>query len=152
MTPSAGISAPLRVLVVDDNRDTADALAWLLQDIGHQVRATYDGASAIRAFEELSPHVVFQDLLLPGMSGVEIAREIRKRSAPKRTLLVAITGAANAAALRAAEREPFDDLIVKPVALKALDKILAKASGTPDSANGGTVRRRTDGESPRELP
>src|SRR5687767_11353607 len=129
MTPSAGISAPLRVLVVDDHRDTADALAWVLQNIGHQVRAAYDCASAIRAFEELSPHVVFQDLLLPGTSGLEIAREIRRRSL-KRTLLVAITGATDAAALCAAEREPFDHLIVKPIALKALDKILAEVSGT----------------------
>jgi two-component system, OmpR family, response regulator len=152
MNSFARISAPLRVLVVDDHRDTADALAWVLQKTGHQVRAAYDGASAIRAFEELSPHVVFQDLLLPGMSGLEIASEIRKRSPLRRTLLVAITGAANAAALCAAEREPFDDLIVKPVALKALDKILAKVSGTPDSANGGTVRGRTDGESQHELP
>jgi two-component system, OmpR family, response regulator len=128
MISSAGISAPLRVLIVDDHRDTADALAWVLQDIGHQVRAAYDGARAIRAFEELSPHVVFQDLLLPGMSGIEIASEIRKRSGRKCALLVAMTGAANAAALGALEREAFDHLIVKPIALKALNKILSKAS------------------------
>ena len=120
-------SAKLRVLVVDDHRDTADSLAWVLHNIGHEVRAAYNGASAIRAFEELSPHVIFQDLLLPGTSGAEIAREIRKRSASERALLVAITGAANAATLRASEREAFDHLIVKPVGLKELNKVLGKA-------------------------
>jgi signal transduction histidine kinase len=126
--PPKDETGPLRVLVVDDHRDTADSLAWVLHNIGHEVRAAYDGASAIRAFEELSPHVIFQDLLLPGTSGLEIAGEIRKRSASRRALLVAITGAANAAALRAAERDAFDHLLVKPVGLKVLQEVLGKAS------------------------
>jgi len=126
--PVQGSSAGrLRVLVVDDHRDTADSLAWVLHNIGHEARAAYDGASAIRAFEELSPHVIFQDLWLPGTSGVEIAGEIRKRSASRRALLVAMTGAVNAGALRAAEREAFDHLIVKPVGLNQLHQILGKA-------------------------
>jgi two-component system, OmpR family, response regulator len=146
MSASTGVFAPLRVLVVDDHRDTADALAWVLQNIGHQARAAYDGASAIRAWEELSPDVIFQDLLLPGMSGFEIASEIRKRSAPRRTLLVAISGATDPAVLRAAEREPFDHLIVKPVALKALKKILRSASSQADAR---CARWQTDEGAPR---
>jgi signal transduction histidine kinase/CheY-like chemotaxis protein len=127
-TPPKAEPGKLRVLVVDDHRDTADSLAWVLHNFGHEVRAAYNGASAIRAFQELSPHVIFQDLLLPGTSGAEIAREIRKRSASERALLVAITGAANAATLRASEREAFDHLIVKPVGLMELNKVLGRAS------------------------
>jgi CheY-like chemotaxis protein len=120
----------LRVLVVDDHRDTADSLAWVLHNMGHEARASYDAASAVRTFEELSPEVVFQDVLMPGTNGVEIAREIRKQGAPQGQgpVLVAMTGAANAAALRAAERDAFDHLIVKPVGLKELNDMLGKVA------------------------
>jgi signal transduction histidine kinase/ActR/RegA family two-component response regulator len=127
-TPPKDGNGKLRVLVVDDHRDTADALAWVLQNIGHEVRTAYDAASAIRACEELSPQVIFQDLLLPSTGGAEIAREIRKRPALQSAVLVAMTGAANAAALRAAERDAFDHLIVKPVGLKELNDMLGKAA------------------------
>jgi signal transduction histidine kinase/CheY-like chemotaxis protein len=117
----------LRILVVDDHRDTADSLAWVLHNMGHQTRAAYDAASALRAFEELAPEVVFQDVLLPGTGGVEIAREIRSRSASDSAVLIAMTGAGSAAALRAAERDAFDHVILKPVGLKQLNKILGRA-------------------------
>lgn len=127
-TASKDANGKLRILVVDDHRDTADSLAWVLHNMGHEARAAYDAASALRAFEELAPAVVFQDVLLPGTGGVEIAREIRKRSAAQSAVLVAMTGADNAAALRASEREAFDHLILKPVGLKELSDILGKAS------------------------
>jgi CheY-like chemotaxis protein len=127
-TPAKGENGKLRVLVVDDHRDTADSLAWVLHNIGHEARAAYDAASALRAFEELSPEVIFQDLLLPGKGGLEIAREIRKRSASPNAVLIAMTGAHNAAALRAPERDAFDHLILKPVGLKELHETLGKAA------------------------
>jgi two-component system, sensor histidine kinase len=119
----------LRVLVVDDHRDSADALAWVLHNIGHHVRTAYDAASALRAFDELSPEVVFQDLLLPARNGgLEIAREIRKRSPLASAILIAMTGADNAATLGASERDAFDHLILKPVGLEELNDMLGKAS------------------------
>jgi len=128
LAPPNGGNGKLRVLVVDDHRDTADALAWVLHNIGHEVRTAYDATSALRAFEELSPAVVFQDLLLPGKGGVEIAREIRKRRESPGPVLVAMTGAGNAAALRDSERDAFDHLILKPVGLKQLNEMLGRAS------------------------
>jgi CheY-like chemotaxis protein len=127
-TPSKKRKGKLRVLVVDDHRDTADSLAWVLHNMGHEVRAAYDAASAVRTFEELSPEVVFQDVLMPGASGVEIAREIRKQGAAHGPVLVAMTGAANAAALRARDRGAFDHLVVKPVGLEELNAVLENAS------------------------
>jgi two-component system, OmpR family, response regulator len=127
----------LRVLVVDDHRDAADSLAWVLHKFGHEVRAAYDGGSAMRAFQELSPQVIFQDLLLPGTSGLEIAGEMRKRSASRPALLVAMTGVANAATLRAAECETFDHFILKPVALEELNEVLGKAAS--QLARGGAA-------------
>ena len=60
----------MRILVVDDNRDSADALAWLLQSIGHEARTAYDGPGALLAVERHSPEVVIQDLGMPDMSGM----------------------------------------------------------------------------------
>lgn len=117
----------LRVLVVDDHLDTADALAWVLHDLGHEARVAYDGPSALRTFERLSPDVILQDLLLPGMDGFAIAREIRERSAPRRAFIVAVTGAAKMAR-HARESAVFDDLIVKPAGLEALLGVLGKAA------------------------
>jgi CheY-like chemotaxis protein len=128
VSSAKGEANRLRVLVVDDHPDTADSLAWVLQNIGHESHAVYDGPSAIRAVEDLSPHVILQDLVLPGTSGLEIAREIRKRPAAQRAFLVAITGAVQAAALPASDREAFDHLIVKPVGLRQLRKVLGEAS------------------------
>jgi CheY-like chemotaxis protein len=127
-TDPENTNGKLRILVVDDHRDTADSLAWVLHNMGHEARAAYDAASALRAFEELAPAVVFQDVLLPGTGGVEIAREIRKRGAAQSAVLVAMTGADNAAALHTSEREAFDHLILKPVGLKELNEVLGKAS------------------------
>ncbi|HVJ11434.1 MAG TPA: response regulator [Burkholderiales bacterium] len=118
----------LRVLVVDNHRDSADALAWLLHNIGHLVCTAYDAASALRAFDAFSPDVVFQDLLHPARdAGLVIARELRRRTPSSSAVLIAMTAADHAAALRASEREAFDHVILKPVALKELNKILGKA-------------------------
>ena len=118
----------LRVLVVDDHRDTADALAWLLQGIGHEVRAAYDASSAIRAFDEFTPDVVFQDLLLPVKGGLEIARDLRRRRAAHRPLLVAMTGLSRADAPHAFAGDTFDVFLQKPVGLTALHDTLGKAA------------------------
>jgi DNA-binding NtrC family response regulator len=126
-TDPANGNRKLRVPVVDDHRDSAHALAWVLHNIGHQVGTAYDAASALRAFEALSPEVVFQDLRLPARDGgLEIAREIRKRTPSTSAVLIAMTGA-HAGALRDSEREAFDHIILKPVGLEALNEMLNKA-------------------------
>jgi signal transduction histidine kinase/ActR/RegA family two-component response regulator len=117
----------LRILVVDDNRDTADALAWLLQSNGHEARAAYDGPSALLAAEQHSPDVIIQDLGMPHMTGYEIAQRMRKLSAARHTLLVAITGNPPPNALRAVKEAGFDHLLVKPVGLPALEAVLGTA-------------------------
>jgi signal transduction histidine kinase/CheY-like chemotaxis protein len=119
---------PLRVLVVDDHRESADALAWVLHSIGHEAHAAYDGPSALKAVEEHSPDVIIQDLSLPHMSGYEIARRVREHSVAKHAVLVALTGSSQAAASHAAEGQAFDHLLVKPVGLTALQDMLSSAS------------------------
>jgi len=116
----------MRILVVDDNRDTADALAWLLQSIGHETRAAYDGPAALLAVERQPPDVIIQDLGMPQMTGYEIARRMRKLSAARDALLVAVTGNPPPDALRAAKAAGFDHLLVKPLGLPALENLLAQ--------------------------
>jgi CheY-like chemotaxis protein len=118
----------VRILVVDDNRDSADALAWLLQSIGHEARTAYDGPSALLAVERHSPEVVIQDLGMPDMSGYEIARRMRQLSAARHALFVAVTGGRRADALCIAKEAGFDRLLLKPVGLEALAEALGSCS------------------------
>lgn len=121
-------SGPLHILVVDDNRDSADALAWLLQTIGHEARAVYDGACALRAVEQDSPDLIIQDLGLPEMNGYEVARRVRKLPAARHAVLVAVTGQPRADAVGLAKEAGFDHLLLKPVGLAALEEVLARVA------------------------
>ena len=82
----------LRVLVVDDNVDTADGLAILLRLSGYQARVVYSGLSALEAADEYQPNVVLLDIGLPGRDGYEVARRIRQQPRLKDVVLIAITG------------------------------------------------------------
>ncbi len=124
--PAAGT---LRILVVDDHRDTADALAWLLQrSLGHEVIAVYDGPSALKAAEEHAPDVILQDLGLPGMDGYEIARQLRRSPVAGEALLVAVTGHPGPDGPRRSADTGFDRFLVKPLGLEALQEVLGSAA------------------------
>jgi CheY-like chemotaxis protein len=114
----------MHVLVVDDNRDTADALAWVLQSLGHEARSAYDGPAALLAVVRNAPDVIIQDLGLPHMNGYEIARRMRELSAARRSLLVAVSGLPRAQAMRMARQADFDHFLAKPVGLAALERVL----------------------------
>lgn len=115
-----------RVLVVDDNCDAANALAALLQASGYMTSVVYDGESALRAFEAVRPHVVLLDLGLPGMSGLEVARALRReeRRGPERTTLIAITGWGQAKDREKTMAAGFDAHLVKPVDPEVLEATL----------------------------
>ena len=123
----AGATGQLRILVVDDHRDTADSLAWVLHTIGHEALAAYDGLSALRAVEEHAPDVIIQDLGLPHMDGYEIARRMRSRAAAKDALLVAVSGFPRKQA-EPEDEAAFDHFLSKPVGLSALQELLRSAS------------------------
>jgi signal transduction histidine kinase/CheY-like chemotaxis protein len=133
--PAVATLPQLRVLVVDDHRDTADALAWVLHSIGHEARAAYDGPSALLAFEEQEPDVIIQDLELPHMDGYEIARRMRERPAARDALLVALTGSPRVEERTEAEAA-FDLFLMKPLGLSTLESVLssARARRRPKSA------------------
>jgi PAS domain S-box-containing protein len=115
-TPLAALRGQQRsVLVVDDNRDTADTLAGILQAQGFVVTTAYDGAGALHALDSARPEIVLLDLGLPDMSGNDVAAIIRSRSAGARPVLVAITGWGQEDDRRKTREAGFDLHLVKPV-------------------------------------
>src|ERR671936_591431 len=84
---------PLRILIADDDRDTANTLAALMREEGHDVKVVLRGDEVIQVERLLRPHVLIVDINMPGMSGYAVAREIRERRGPLAPLLIAISGA-----------------------------------------------------------
>jgi DNA-binding response OmpR family regulator len=84
--------SPFRVLIVDDNVDTAGSLAVLLRMWGHEVRTTHDGISAVEVALEFRPDAVLLDIGLPRMDGFSVAERLRALPAFDRTLIVGASG------------------------------------------------------------
>jgi signal transduction histidine kinase len=121
---------PLRILVVDDNRDAADTLALLLDIEGHATRVEYGGAAALRTAAEFDPEVVFCDIGLPGMTGHEVAGRLRADGVAGAAVLVAVTGWGTDEDKRRTRAAGFDYHLTKPVSVDMLRDILA-ALGVP---------------------
>jgi CheY-like chemotaxis protein len=122
--PTATVSR--RVLVVDDNRDSADSLAMLLKLSGHETQAVYDGLEAVQAAMTFRPDVILLDIGLPKLNGYEAARRIRQQHADSRLVLVALTGWGQVADRRRSAEAGFDAHLVKPVDEATLGKLLAE--------------------------
>jgi len=127
--PGGGAAtSPLRVLVVDDNLDAADSLAALLEVLGHTTAVAHDGAQGLQAARGFVPDLVFLDIGLPGMSGYEVAREIRRTAALRKVVLIALTGWGSQSDQRQSQEAGFDQHLTKPVSLEALEQALAAAA------------------------
>jgi PAS domain S-box-containing protein len=123
-----GEGGPLRVLVVDDNLDAADSLVALLDVLGHTTMVAHDGVQGLEAACEFVPDLVLLDIGLPGMSGHEVAREIRRTAALRQVVLIALTGWGAQSDLEQSQEAGFDQHLTKPVSLEALEQALAAAA------------------------
>ena len=106
---------PLRVLCVDDNRDVADSSADLLQTVGFEARACYDGPSALLEAARFLPSVCLLDLNMPGMDGDELAFRLREQAAGVPLVLVAVTAMSGPRDCLRLKAAGFDLHLVKPV-------------------------------------
>jgi CheY-like chemotaxis protein len=113
-----------RVLVVDDNRDSAESLAALLGMLGHEVDQAYDGPAALATARTRFPDLVLLDIGMPGMSGHEVARQIRAEPALLGTTLIALTGYGSAEDRHESRAAGFDGHLVKPIDFEALQRII----------------------------
>jgi signal transduction histidine kinase len=118
---------PLRVLIVDDNEDSATVLGHLLKLWGHDVRTARDGRDALAAAHRWQPDVVLLDIGLPEMDGYEIARRLRADPGMAGAFLVAVTGYGQDEDRRRAREAGFDEHVVKPVDLARLQVVLQRA-------------------------
>jgi signal transduction histidine kinase/ActR/RegA family two-component response regulator len=127
----------LRVLVVDDNVDSATSLAEVLDVWGHEARVAHDGPSAIDAAAAFHPAVVVLDIGLPGMNGYEVARSLRERYGPTAMALAALTGYGQDRDRQESHDAGFDLHFTKPVDLAVLRRFLDERSALQDSVPGG---------------
>jgi signal transduction histidine kinase/CheY-like chemotaxis protein len=114
----------LRILIADDNADAAASLAMLLQLGGHQVQTAADGREAVKLAERFRPDVIFLDVGMPNLDGVEAARQIRVRPWGQHVRIVALTGWGQEVERRRTEAAGIDLHLVKPVDPHALAAIL----------------------------
>jgi CheY-like chemotaxis protein len=119
---------PLRVLVVDDNRDVADSLMMMVKIEGHEVFVAYDTAVGLRLAAEVVPDLIFHDIGLPNMSGYEAARRLRQDQRLQKTLLIAYTGYGTDLDQKQAKEAGFDRYVVKPMEHETLVSLLGAAA------------------------
>ena len=124
------VAQPLRVLVVDDNRDVADSLVMMVKIEGHEVFVAYDTAAGLRLAAEVVPDLIFHDIGLPAMSGFEAARRLRQDPRLRKTLLIAYTGYQTDLDQKQAKEAGFDRYVVKPMEHEALVALLGAAAAT----------------------
>ncbi|MDB5956136.1 ATP-binding protein [Ramlibacter sp.] len=123
-TTGASAPAPRRLLIADDNEDAADTLAILLRVEGHEVVTAGDGEQAVEQARSFAPDLAFIDLGMPGMGGLQAAREIRRLPAGDRIRLVALTGWGQAADRERSRLAGFDLHLVKPLSAAGLREAL----------------------------
>lgn len=121
---AAAPARPLRILLVDDNHDSAESLGLLLRRAGHDVTLAHEGETALRLAPTLRPAVVLLDLGMPGMNGMEVCRALRGQGMSD-VLMVAITGYGQDSDRARTREAGFDRHLVKPVAFDVLLELLA---------------------------
>ncbi|RZI59599.1 MAG: response regulator [Rubrivivax sp.] len=127
----------IHILVVDDNADAADSMAFLLAGFGAAMRVETSGAAALTAMRHWCPDVVLLDLGMPDMSGYQVARVLRSQPELERLVLIALTGYGRQIDRERSTEVGFDHHVTKPVDLDELRRVIL-----------GSVSTRRAGQSP----
>jgi CheY-like chemotaxis protein/nitrogen-specific signal transduction histidine kinase len=114
------------VLVVDDNRDAADSLGYMLEMMGACTRVVYGGHDALAAADAEAPALLLLDLGMPGMDGYEVVRRLASHPQRSRMHVVALTGWGQAEDRQRTRDAGFDDHLVKPADLEVLEALIAR--------------------------
>ncbi|MBN8530823.1 MAG: response regulator [Alphaproteobacteria bacterium] len=127
-------SRSLRVLIVDDNEALTKTLGWMIEMFGHEVRAAKDGESGLVMARSFIPDVMLLDIGLPGMSGYELCRGIRKEPGLERSYVIAQTGWDRPEHREMIKNAGFDEHLVKPVAMEKMEEIFQRIQNRTSEA------------------
>jgi PAS domain S-box-containing protein len=119
---------PIKVLVVDDNHDSADSMEMLLEALGHNALKAYSGAQAIDIAASSRPDLVLLDLSMPSLTGYEAIGHLREVARNDALVVAAVTGFGQAEDRQRTRAAGFDAHLTKPVGLAELESVLALAS------------------------
>jgi signal transduction histidine kinase/CheY-like chemotaxis protein/PAS domain-containing protein len=131
--------AKRRALVVDDNVDSAESLAILLEATGNETRTAHDGLEAITAVEAFRPQIVFLDIGMPHLNGYDTARRIREQPWGRDIVLVAVSGWGQEEDRRRSKDAGFDAHLVKPADYTEVSRLLASVRGSRPGNGGGNA-------------
>ena len=135
------MATKLRLLLVDDNVDSARTLAMLLELSGHEVQVAHSGPAALEVIGGYQPACVFLDIGMPDMNGYEVARRLRSEACYDGVHLVALTGYGRDYDRQQAEAAGFDQYLIKPVAYEKLQELL-EGFATPRQAPAARAEAR----------
>jgi len=117
----------LRVLIVDDNRDGADSLGLLVEELGSQVHVTYGGRQALQVAGAFRPDLMFVDLIMPDIDGCDLVSQLRQSPAFTKTKIIAVTGQKADEHKVAAMKAGCDGVLRKPATLNDIKSALSSA-------------------------
>ena len=123
-TPIGSAEELLRVLIVDDYRASADTMAMLIDVWGHDVRRTYDGPTGLGLAAAYKPDVLLLDIIMPGMTGLEVAWRVRQQTRLNDCFMIAVTGRTDAGHRLQCEEAGIDLFLIKPVTPSILQMLL----------------------------
>lgn len=135
----AGPASGRRILVVDDNHDSARTLARLLKLMGHEARTAHDGGEAVVAAEQYRPELMLLDIGLPVMNGYDVARTVRGKPWGAGVAIVALTGWGQEGDRRRSQEAGIDRHLVKPVDPADLERLLGELRPGPDASGARTA-------------
>ena len=139
LEPARPVEARRKVLIVDDDEDTAESMAMLLRTSGHDVRMAHDGPAALEAALDYRPDVMLLDIGLPMLDGFEVAERLRQDPAIRDAVLVAVTGYGQERDRERTKLAGFDYHLVKPASFDEVQKILLSAGGIRARRAAGAV-------------
>lgn len=127
-------AAAMRILIVDDNLDSAMSLAAILELEGHEITTAHDGLSAVKAAMKFRPNVIFLDIGLPELNGYEVCKRIRQQAHGADVVIAALTGWGQQQDQDRCKAAGFDRHLVKPVEIRAIEQLLDEIGGKPRTA------------------
>ncbi len=142
----------LRVLIVDDNRDGADSLGLVVEELGHKVHVTYGGTQALDVATAFRADLMFVDLAMPEIDGCTLIQRFRQIPAFAQKRFVAITGHADEGHKTMALTAGFDTVLFKPIGLKEIKTVLTNALDIPQGQQPASSNERAMHRSEQRMP